>query len=77
MLAQGIKLQLEELYLPESRKSRHAVISISGFLSENSDLAHDWQYLIAFCKEKGLPLYSLRWESKDTTVIESVAKNNA
>ena len=29
------------------------------------------------CRQRGLPLYSVRWESKDTTQLENIVQNSA
>ena len=53
------------------------MISISGFLSQDSDNNEDWLHLKNFARVRGVPLYALRWESKDATQIENLAKAKA
>jgi hypothetical protein len=49
---------------PECDLGRHAVITVSGFLSEKDDNTDSWKGL---CKtNQTLPVYSYRWSSKGT-----------
>lgn len=49
---------------PECDLGRHAVITVSGFLSEKDDNTDSWKGL---CKANStLPVYSYRWSSKAT-----------
>lgn len=51
-----------ELISPECDLGRHAVITVSGFLSEKDDNTESW---IGLCKTNStLPVYSYRWSSK-------------
>lgn len=63
--------------MPESNKHRHVIISVSGFLSQTSDAAADWHFLMNYCKAMQLPLYALRWESKDTSELTEIVKDSA
>lgn len=58
---------LENLYMPDGARptSRHVLICVSGFLSEVGDMETSWRYLVDECRAKGVPLYTVRWESKD------------
>ena len=70
---------LEKLSTPYSsgNASRHVVICFSGFLSAVGDMDASWRYLIDECRSKEMPLYTVRWEAKDQTVIENMAINQA
>ena len=61
------KLILEALYVPDEpdTASRHVMICISGFMSEQGSLKRSWQYLVEECRQRSVPLYSVRWEAKD------------
>lgn len=59
--SEPIKAQFE-LISPECDHGRHAVITVSGFLSEKDDNTESW---IGLCKTNlTLPVYSFRWSSK-------------
>ena len=58
-----LKAQFEAIS-PECDLGRHAVITVSGFLSEKDDNTEAW---IGLCKSNlTLPVYSYRWSSKGT-----------
>lgn len=60
------KCWLEQMYVPSQNKHRHAVIAISGFLSESADLKnHAWAQLTNFCRVRNIPLFVVRWEAKN------------
>ena len=71
MITTGYKLVLENLYMPESGTSRHVMICISGFLSEKCSFETSWRYLVDECRKSGTPLYTVRWEASDTSVLEN------
>jgi hypothetical protein len=39
------RVKLQQLYMPESCAHKHAVVAISGFLSENDDQHESWATL--------------------------------
>ena len=72
------RVTVDKLYVPEERNaaSRHILICISGFLSENDSGNTSWENLINECRDKKLPLYNVKWESKSGSEIgSSVAKH--
>jgi len=60
-----------------SHASRHVIICVSGFLSAVGDMDASWRYLVDECRSKEVPLYTVRWEAKDQTIIENMAINQA
>lgn len=40
-------------------------------------MSNYWHFLENFCKARDLPLFALRWESKDSTQIEVSFKKSA
>ena len=82
MISKRHMIQLECLYLPKSGNSpsvtsRHVVICVSGFLSETGEMESSWTYLVNECRAKGVPLYAVRWESKDQSQMEGIAIEKA
>ena len=53
------------------------MICISGFLSADSTQSQDWVHLVNFCRVRGLPLYSVRWESKKTGDLGAIIAKHA
>ena len=68
---------IEQVYIPKDGLHRHAIISISGFLSEKSDMNSDWKHLKTICTKWQVPLFSVRWESKDTSELETLIGQSA
>eukprot|EP00347_Sterkiella_histriomuscorum_P019707 403340596 len=68
------KLQL--INNADNNLHRHAIIAISGFLSEKSDSHKDWTYLKNYCQQFGIPLYCLTWESSSADIIKDKAWSN-
>ena len=63
--------------MPEPNTSRHVFICVSGFLSEDCVAIESWKYLADECRQKGFPLYTVRWEAKDTTQLTGDATRAA
>ena len=36
-----------------------------------------WHYLYEYCSSRDLPLYALRWESFETSLIEEITRQSA
>lgn len=78
MINKRYKIVLENLYVPDmSSTSRHVFICVSGFLSETGEMETSWRYLIDECRQRGLPLYTVRWEAKDSSQLENIALSAA
>ena len=77
MISKGHKIILENLYMPESYTARHVLICVSGFLSETGEMESSWRYLMDECRERSVPLYTVRWESKDTSQLQNIAVTEA
>ena len=66
------------MYMPEQTKHRHAVIAITGFLSATQDLKnYAWLDLTNYCRVRGIPLFVLRWESRDMEGIYNMCLEKA
>jgi hypothetical protein len=65
IIGQGKEINLRCIHAPENKLHRHAVIAVSGFLSQKEDSVDSWIYLTSFCRARDIPLYVLCWESKD------------
>lgn len=73
VLEQNTKCWLEQMYVPKQNNHRHAVIAIAGFCSQDADLKNVvWLQLTNFCRVRNIPLFVLRWESKDETFFNEV-----
>ena len=46
-----------------NRNSRHVVIAISGWLSESSDKAQEWELLSKYFEHTKASLFALEWPS--------------
>lgn len=40
------------------------------------DSKEDWVHALNFCKVRRIPLYTLKWESKDTADVVNVGKSH-
>ena len=65
------KCWFEQINTPEDGISnRHAVICVTGFLSESTDMKnYNWPHLTNYCRARNIPLFVLRWESKNQNDI--------
>mmetsp|Transcript_25194 Transcript_25194/g.33743 ORF Transcript_25194/g.33743 Transcript_25194/m.33743 type:complete len:80 (-) Transcript_25194:687-926(-) len=57
--------------------SRHVLICVSGFLSESGSYAKSWEFLVAECRARNVPLYTIKWEAKDMGQLENIVLNQA
>ena len=67
-------VSLQQLHMPSSRSQahKHAVIAISGFLSESADQDSDWLHLKALCVKHDVPLFAVKWKSNSATAVGSI-----
>ena len=64
LLQKRHKIGLQNLYMPEGDQtglvtSRHVVICVSGFLSEEGNYAQSWENLVIECRARNVPLYTV------------------
>ena len=57
--------------------TRHVMICVSGFLSESGSYAKSWEFLVAECRARNMPLYTVKWEAGDYSQLENIALNQA
>jgi hypothetical protein len=58
------KLWLEQIHKPAQKHQRHAVICVTGFLSESADMKDFcWPHLTNYCRARQIPLYVVKWQS--------------
>ena len=60
-LEPGFKASLQPMR-PDTR-SLHAVVCVSGYLSENYDPVDDWRHIFEFCPNSAI--YNYNWSSKN------------
>ncbi|CAI2383180.1 unnamed protein product [Moneuplotes crassus] len=72
---------LFECLTPEKVHHKHALITISGFLSEIDDFHESWEGIIeGYHKKSGVPIYSFQWKSSSymdfpKSVVKSGVQN--